>query len=171
MIELFKKISRWMERDDYVPNVGDIIFYDWDDKGKGDCTGNPEHVGVVENVTGLVMTVIEGNYHDAVGRRTLNVNGRYIRGYGLPDYPSLSDADPLPVDKIAENPQEKRVDSPSTESASVTAFRAANASLTNGGFIRSMDNADLANFLEKFLADPPNTGGLSLLDWLNAPAT
>ena len=30
--------------------------------------------------------MIEGNYANAVKRRTLNVNGRYIRGYGVPKY-------------------------------------------------------------------------------------
>ena len=120
MIELFKKMGRWQENDAYVPLPGDIIFYDWNDDGKGDCTGNPEHVGVVEKVTDGLITVIEGNYHDAVGRRNIKVNARYIRGYGLPDYASMSDSPP-PV--FATEP------------------------LTNGGHIRSMDNADLAAFL------------------------
>ena len=30
--------------------------------------------------------IIEGNCSDAVKRRTLKVNGRYIRGYGIPKY-------------------------------------------------------------------------------------
>lgn len=141
MIELFKKMDRWMERDDYTPDKGDVIFYDWNDDGKGDCTGNPEHVGVVEKVANGLITVIEGNYHDAVGRRNIIVNARYIRGYGLPDYASMSDADPLlsPV-----------------------------APLTNGGFIRSMDNADLAAFLTN---PPPLSVGQSWRDWLDAPTT
>ena len=32
------------------------------------------------------VTVIEGNMSDAVGRRTLKVNAKYIRGYGAPKY-------------------------------------------------------------------------------------
>ena len=32
------------------------------------------------------MTILEGNMSDAVGRRSLAVNGRYIRGYGVPKY-------------------------------------------------------------------------------------
>ena len=39
-----------------------------------------------EKVEGNTITVIEGNKNDAVGRRKLQVNGRYIRGYGLPKY-------------------------------------------------------------------------------------
>ena len=92
MIELFKKMGRWMENDAYVPNVGDIIFYDWNDSGKGDCVGNPEHIGVVEKVADGLIAVIEGNYKDAVRRRSLKVNARFIRGYGIPNYASLADA-------------------------------------------------------------------------------
>ena len=40
----------------------------------------------MEKVSGSTITVIEGNKNDAVGRRTLKVNGRYIRGYGVPKY-------------------------------------------------------------------------------------
>ena len=36
--------------------------------------------------------VIEGNYHNAVKRRTIPINARYIRGYGCPDYASLADS-------------------------------------------------------------------------------
>lgn len=93
MIELFKKNGRWIEDDGYIPQPGDLIFYDWDDTGKGDCTGNPEHVGVVERVANGQITVIEGNYKDAVKRRTIPINARYIRGYGCPDYASLAERD------------------------------------------------------------------------------
>lgn len=146
MIELFKKMKCWKEDDAYTPLPGDIIFYDWDDSGKGDCTGNPEHVGVVESVTGLVITVIEGNYHDAVGRRNIAVNGRCIRGYGLPDYASMSDSPPPPV--------------------TVTATPTPVFTLTNGGRLRAMDNAELAAFLDN---PPPLAVGQSWRDWLDAP--
>ena len=91
MIALFQKMKRWVENDTYIPKVGDLIFYDWDDSGMGDCAGNPEHVGVVERVANGMITVIEGNYHDAVKRRPIPINARYIRGYGCPDYASLAD--------------------------------------------------------------------------------
>lgn len=86
MINGFKKIGRWCEDDAHVPSTGDIIFYDWQDNGKGDNRGSSDHVGIVEKVEGSTITVIEGNKNDAVGRRRLQVNGRYIRGYGLPKY-------------------------------------------------------------------------------------
>ncbi len=86
MVRLFQKLGEWDENDARVPNPGDIIFYDWQDSGSGDNTGNPDHVGIVEKVSGSTITVIEGNYSDSVKRRTLRVNGRYIRGYGVPKY-------------------------------------------------------------------------------------
>jgi len=86
MIELYKKLGRWKENDAYRPEAGDVIMYDWDDNGKGDCTGYPEHVGIVTAVNGKEMTVIEGNKNDSVSYRKLPVNGRFIRGYCLPDY-------------------------------------------------------------------------------------
>ena len=94
MITLFKNLGSWKETDSYTPQAGDIIFYDWDDSGKGENTGNPEHVGIVEKVSGNNITVIEGNYSNSVKRRTLKVNGRYIRGYGLPKYEEEKPAAP-----------------------------------------------------------------------------
>lgn len=93
MIDLFKKKGIWMENDTYVPSAGDIIFYDWDDSGRGDNTGWSDHVGIVERVVGTTITVIEGNYSNSVKRRNIQVNARYIRGYGVPKY----SAEPKPA--------------------------------------------------------------------------
>ena len=41
-------------------------------------------------VSDSTIKVIEGNKNDAVEYRDLPVNGRYIRGYGLPDYKSMA---------------------------------------------------------------------------------
>ena len=90
MIALFQALGEWQESDSRTPNPGDVIFYDWDDTGAGDNTGWPDHVGIVESVSGGKLTVIEGNKNDAVGRRALAVNGRYIRGYGVPKYDAES---------------------------------------------------------------------------------
>lgn len=104
MIELYKKVGRWMENDAYKPQIGDIVMYDWDDNGVGDCTGTPEHVGYVMAVNGNTMTIIEGNISNSVATRQLKVNGRYIRGYCLPDYASKADKieedDDLNIDKL-----------------------------------------------------------------------
>ena len=92
MIELAKKMGIWQENDAYVPEPGDIVMYDWQDNGVGDNTGWPDHVGMVETVAGNIEPVIEGNMSGGVvGRRNLQVNGRYIRGYILPKYESKAD--------------------------------------------------------------------------------
>lgn len=91
MIKLYDSIGEWQEDDSYVPEVGDVIFYDWDDDGAGDCTGSSEHVGIVVEVVGSKIKVIEGNKSNAVGFRTIMVNGKYIRGYGIPQYSKKAD--------------------------------------------------------------------------------
>lgn len=87
MIALYKKAGRWNEKDSYIPKPGDLIMYDWDDSGSGDNTGGPEHVGIVVSVTdNKTIKIIEGNKNDKVGYRTISVNGRYIRGWCMPDF-------------------------------------------------------------------------------------
>lgn len=86
MIELFQKLGAWDENDSRVPNPGDVLFYDWDDSGRGDNKNSPDHVGVVEEVVGDTIHVIEGNYSNSVMRRHIRVGARYIRGYGVPKY-------------------------------------------------------------------------------------
>jgi len=85
-IQLFKNIGCWIENENRTPKPGEIIFYDWDDNGVGDNRGSSDHVGIVEKVSGNTITVIEGNMSNAVGRRNIAVNGKYIRGYGIPKY-------------------------------------------------------------------------------------
>ena len=94
MINLYKAAGRWQERDDYVPRMGDLVMYDWQDNGIGDAKGWADHVGIVAAVDAKNITVIEGNRNNAVGYRQIAVDARYIRGYCLPDYESV---DKLPV--------------------------------------------------------------------------
>lgn len=86
MVKLFQKKGCWVEADSHKPSAGDVIFYDWEDSGKGDNTGWPDHVGIVEKVTDKRITVIEGNYSNSVKRRYIDVNAKLIRGYGVPKY-------------------------------------------------------------------------------------
>lgn len=97
MIEIAKAMGIWVEADNHIPAPGDLIVYDWQDNtaGDGDCKGNPDHIGVVEYVVGDSITVIEGNFKNAVGRRLIKVNGKYIRGYIVPKYA----AEPIKVTK------------------------------------------------------------------------
>lgn len=106
LIEAAKKMSCWVEADNYVPSPGDAILYDWEDSGSGDNQGTPDHVGIVEYVSGGYITVIEGNKDDAVKRRTISVNGRYIRGFIVPKYDSQAVSGPVQepnksIDQIA----------------------------------------------------------------------
>ena len=86
MITLFQNKGIWVEDESVTPKPGWILFYDFEDNGVGDNKGGSDHVGIVEKVVGNTITVIEGNYSNSVKRRTIAVNGRYIRGYGVPKY-------------------------------------------------------------------------------------
>ena len=90
VIELAKKMGIWVENDAFVPSMGDLILYDWDDNGKGDNTGAPEHIGAVVSVTNKVIKVIEGNKGGNVDYREIPVNGKYIRGFVTPNFASKS---------------------------------------------------------------------------------
>ena len=99
MIEIAKSMGIWVENDAYKPAAGDIMMYVWSDSGYGDNTGSPDHVGIVEKISGSTITVIEGNYSNAVERRTLPVNGRYIRGYIVPKFDAGTEAQDEPAVK------------------------------------------------------------------------
>lgn len=90
-IRLLQALGSWEENDAYVPKLGDLVYYDWEDTGKGDNTGAPDHVGIVTACDGKTITVIEGNKNNAVGYRKIPVNGQYIRGFGVPAYAALAD--------------------------------------------------------------------------------
>ena len=106
-INLFKALGEWNENDAYVPNEGDIIYYDWQDSGVGDNTGWSDHVGIVEKCENGIITVIEGNKSDAVSRRCIGVNAQYIRGYGVPAY-SGNNAEPVVEKPTVETPKEEK---------------------------------------------------------------
>lgn len=88
LIKKAKDMGCWVENDGYVPSPGDAILYDWDDNGIGDNKGWPDHVGTIDycNPDAGYMTVIEGNYGNAVKKRTISINGKYIRGFIAPKY-------------------------------------------------------------------------------------
>ena len=72
-----KNNSKWQEPDfaDIAP--GDLIFFDWEGKGKA------QHVGLVIGIDedGYVYTV-EGNDGDTVKIRKYELTNQYIMGYG-----------------------------------------------------------------------------------------
>lgn len=85
-IELFKKLGVWVENENRTPNVGDIVFYDWEDNGVGDNTGGANHTGIVQKVKDGIIYVIEGNYDNSVKVRKIKLNGKYLRGFAVPRY-------------------------------------------------------------------------------------
>ena len=60
----------------YLPMVGDIVFF----STEGDYA--PEHVGIIENVSGSSIYTIEGNSSDQVRRREYALDAEEIVGYG-----------------------------------------------------------------------------------------
>ena len=87
-IKLFQDLGRWEEDDAYLPLPGDYIYYDWDMPRSIDCTGWPEHVGIVVGTFGPFIRVMEGNKDDVAAYRVIWINDWCIRGYGIPDYAS-----------------------------------------------------------------------------------
>ncbi len=98
IIEAAKKMGVWIEADNTVPKPGYAVIYDWDDTGAGDNTGNPDHIGTVVEVypSAGYFVVTEGNYSNSVKKRTVSINGRYIRGFIAPKYDSYNAASEAP---------------------------------------------------------------------------
>lgn len=78
----FKEHGQWQERD-YIPNPGDIIFFDWASNG---LAGDADHVGIVEKVENGRIYTIEGNSDDSVRQNSYPVGYLEIRGFGCPIY-------------------------------------------------------------------------------------
>lgn len=79
-VDWFKANRRWRDNS-YMPQKGDIVFFDWN----GDGAAN--HVGIVLEANESAVTTIEGNTGGVngylVARKERNSN---ILGYGVPDY-------------------------------------------------------------------------------------
>ena len=82
----FKDRGLWQDNS-YEPRPGDIIYFDWDNKGSsGPQDGLADHVGIVEKVeNGLVYTV-EGNSGDSCRENRYAIGHYEIYGYGTPAY-------------------------------------------------------------------------------------
>lgn len=128
MIRLYQDIGRWIEDDAYVPSPADVVFYDWQDSGVGDNVGQPDHVGIVLDCDGSTMEIIEGNNANAVNKRTLEVNARFIRGYGVPDFASKADsAEPQPTPTPTPEPTPQPEPEKPAEESTVDPFITAKA--------------------------------------------
>ena len=78
-VQWFKDAGLWQDRG-YVPQPGDIIFFDWGGDGTSD------HVGIVESCDGSTVKTIEGNSGDTCQRMSYSINSSSILGYGVPLY-------------------------------------------------------------------------------------
>ena len=76
-IEIFKEKGSWIEDGTIVPLPGDIILYNWDCQAQPN-DGYSDHIGYVESVSGQMITVIEGNYNEAVAGEV--IQGKYANG-------------------------------------------------------------------------------------------
>jgi hypothetical protein len=84
-VQWFKNNGQWRDND-YTPNPGDIIFYDFN---YNDSVS--DHVGIVARVEGDMVYTIEGNTgvgntEDICAERRRGLNNAAILGYGVPLY-------------------------------------------------------------------------------------
>ena len=79
----FIQRGQWADRN-YIPQPGDIIFFDWDNGGQD---GSRDHVGLVEKAENGYVYTVEGNISDSCVQRRYPVGWYEIVGYGLPAYP------------------------------------------------------------------------------------
>lgn len=84
-VQIFKRKGIWIEDGTITPQPGDIIVYNWDASTQPN-DGYADHIGIVESFTSGREVTIEGNYHNSVSRRYLNVGDGCIRGYARPVY-------------------------------------------------------------------------------------
>lgn len=75
MIQKFQELGLYSASG--YPEVGDVIFYDWDSNGTSD------HVGIITEAADNGYAVIEGNKSDAVGYRRIAISYPYIKGFGF----------------------------------------------------------------------------------------
>lgn len=82
--DFFKAKGRFKEPSEgYIPQRGDIIYFD------NEPNGVPNHVGIVEKVENGVVYTIEGNKNNQCQKCSYSLNQSTIMGYGVPDYSSV----------------------------------------------------------------------------------
>lgn len=85
-VEWFRDRGLWQDNS-YEPRPGDIIFFDWDNKGSsGPQDGESDHVGIVEKVENGTVYTVEGNSGDSCRENHYAVGYYEILGYGVPQY-------------------------------------------------------------------------------------
>ncbi len=70
-----KSKNIWQEGGQYKPKAGDAIAFDWNHDG------TPDHIGIVERVSGGKVYTIEGNSSDRVKKNSYAIGDGRIDGY------------------------------------------------------------------------------------------
>ena len=82
----FKDRGLWQDNS-YEPRPGDIIYFDWNEKGSsGPQDGLADHVGIVEKVENGMVYTVEGNSGDSCRENRYAIGHYEIYGYGTPAY-------------------------------------------------------------------------------------
>ena len=82
----FKDRGLWQDNS-YEPRPGDIIYFDWNNKGgSGPQDGFADHVGIVEKVENGMVYTVEGNSGDSCRENRYAIGHYEIYGYGTPAY-------------------------------------------------------------------------------------
>ena len=82
-VQWFKDRGQWQDGS-FKPSAGQIIFFDWDNKGSsGPQDGQSDHVGIVEKCENGIVYTIEGNSGDSCRQNQYPVGYYDILGYGI----------------------------------------------------------------------------------------
>ena len=85
-VQWFKDRGQWRDGS-FEPSAGQIIFFDWDNKGSsGPQDGQSDHVGIVEKCENGIVYTIEGNSGDSCRQNQYPVGYYEILGYGIPAF-------------------------------------------------------------------------------------
>ena len=82
-VQWFKDRDQWQDGS-FEPSPGQIIFFDWDNKGSsGPQDGQSDHVGIVEKCENGIVYTVEGNSGDSCRQNQYPVGQYEILGYGV----------------------------------------------------------------------------------------
>ena len=82
-VQWFKDRGQWQDGS-IEPSAGQIIFFDWDNKGNsGPQDGQSDHVGIVEKCENGIVYTIEGNSGDSCRQNQYPVGHYEILWYGV----------------------------------------------------------------------------------------
>ena len=85
-VQWFKDRGQWQDGS-FKPSAGQIIFFDWDNKGSsGPQDGQSDHVGIVEKCENGIVYTIEGNSGDSCRQNQSPVGHYELLGSGVPSY-------------------------------------------------------------------------------------